>query len=62
MAELTWHYTQQTKRQHFIIDNKMYETFDGGQNIKKYVDGVIDYDYKNKRLIQSLNDIFKKSK
>ena len=29
---------------------------------KKYVDGVIDYDYKNKRLIQSLNDIFKKSK
>jgi hypothetical protein len=40
MAELTWHYTQQTKRQHFIIDNKMYETFDGGQNIKKYVDGV----------------------
>jgi surface carbohydrate biosynthesis protein len=28
---------------------------------KKYVDGVIDYDYKNKRLIQSLNDIFKKS-
>ena len=40
MAELTWHYEQETNRQHFVIDNKMYETFDGGQNIKKYVDDV----------------------
>jgi hypothetical protein len=40
MAELTWHYEHETHRQHFIVDNKMYETFDGGQNIKKYVDDV----------------------
>ena len=58
MAELTWHYEHETHRQHFIVDNKMYETFDGGQNIKKYVDDVyvttlrqyphlpIDYIYK----------------
>jgi len=43
MAQLNWTHDYETETTSFEIDNLRYETNDGGQNIRKYIDGEYSY-------------------